>query len=212
MTPIVLFGCGGHAKVIIDTIESRGQFTIEGLYDDNTPLGTVIMGYPVLGGRQQLLEHKARLPNLNLVIAIGNNKVRMDLYQQFKSEGFVLPAIVHKTAIVARDVTISPGTVVMAGVVINPSTFVGEGSIVNTRASIDHDCYIGSGVHVGPGVTLCGGVSVGQGSLLGVGSQFRPQVSVGDFVTVGAGATVVQNFESNVVIVGTPATYIKRDL
>ena len=40
---IVIIGCGGHAKVVIDIIESLNNYNILGFYDDNK-IGTFCPG------------------------------------------------------------------------------------------------------------------------------------------------------------------------
>jgi acetyltransferase-like isoleucine patch superfamily enzyme len=76
---------------------------------------------------------------------------------------------------------------------------------VNTGATVDHDCTLESFCHLAPGVHLCGGVCVGEGALLAVGSSAVPNVRIGAWATIGAGAVVVEDLPNEVVAVGLPA-------
>ena len=47
--PVVIFGVSGHAKVILDIIESGDSYELLGFVDNDTPVGTSLLGYKVLG-------------------------------------------------------------------------------------------------------------------------------------------------------------------
>jgi hypothetical protein len=49
MKSIVLFGSGGHAKVVADIIEKEGLSQIIGLIDPSRALGAKFFEYPILG-------------------------------------------------------------------------------------------------------------------------------------------------------------------
>ena len=117
----------------------------------------------------------------DLFIAVGNGQVRKKLMErettrivceatQRDCEATLMeredrknfPVLIHPNAVVADDVEIGCGSVVMAGAVINPGAKIGKGVIVNTSSSIDHDCVLGVYVHVSVGAHLAGTVTVGN--------------------------------------------------
>ncbi|NUN06636.1 MAG: acetyltransferase [Bdellovibrio sp.] len=209
MIPLVFFGTGGHSKVLIDIAEKAEGFKILGLFDDNSHAPATVLDYPVLGGRRELEEMLRENPDLRVIVAIGNNMVRSEVANWLRTCGAIIPVLIHPSAQIGRNVEVSSGSVIMAGVVVNSATKIGCDVILNTRCSVDHDCVVGDASHVGPGVSLCGGVSIGQGALLGVGSQVIPGIKVADRVIVAAGATVVSDVESDSMVGGTPAKKIK---
>ena len=77
----------------------------------------------------------------DIVVGIGNAIERQKIQESLKNVNLV--TLIHPTAILAKDITIGKGTVVMAGAVINPGVIIGDGCIINTCSSIDHDCIIG---------------------------------------------------------------------
>lgn len=200
---ILIFGASGHAKVLIDAIEKQAKFKLIGLIDDNIKLkGQIVYGYPVLGTRR-CIEDQPRIPCL---VAIGENNNRLEVANWLASNGFPTPeAIIHPTAILARGSSLGPGTVAIAGSIVNSDTVIGKHVIINTGAKIDHDCNIGDGTHIAPGATICGGVSIGSASLIGAGAVLHPNITIGHNVIVGAGSTVLDNVGSNVSVVGVPA-------
>lgn len=202
---LVVFGAGGHAKVVIDIIEQQGNYEIAGLLDDNLEhRGKHFFGYPVLGTR-------ADLPALisaqlrHAIVTIGDNASRAAVAAHLDQHGWSFASAVHPRASIGRGVNIGPGSVVMAGCVVNADTCLGAQVIVNTGATVDHDCRIEDAVHIAPGCHLCGGVSVGQGSLVGAGSTVTPGIKIGCRAIVGAGSTVIRDVADETKVSGSPA-------
>ena len=202
---LVVFGAGGHAKVVIDIVERQGDYEIAGLLDDDIKhQGKRFFGYPVLGTR-------ADLPGLltaqlrHAIVTIGDNASRAAVAAHMDSHGWQFATAVHPGASIGRGVTIGPGSVIMAGCAVNADAHLGSHVIINTGATVDHDCRIADAVHIAPGCHLCGGVSVGLGSLLGAGSTVTPGVSIGCRVIVGAGSTVIRDVADEAKVSGSPA-------
>lgn len=206
---IFVFGASGHAKVVIDVIERQGLYEIAFLVDDDPALkGVSFFGYPVIGGKTELLA-VASGPSAGIV-AIGSNRARRAISAWLAAKGFARARAVHPSAQLGRGVVIGPGSVVMAGAMINSDAVIGADVIVNTRASIDHDCVVGDGVHVAPGCTLCGTVTVGDGTFVCAGSTVIPNLTIGRKVTVAAGSTVIRNVADGITVAGTPARELKK--
>ena len=201
---IVIFGAGGHAKVVIDAIEMSGSHEIVFLADaDNAHVGTRIKGYLVCSEQNGFAARKSGLGHA--FVAIGKNESRKRVAHTAMEFGFNLATIVHPAAIVSSEATLNAGTLVMPGSVINSDTLIGENVIVNTGAIIEHDCVIGNDVHIAPRAVLCGGVSIGQGTLVGAGAIILPGVKVGAQATVAAGAVVVSDVPDGATVKGIPA-------
>lgn len=201
---LIVIGAGGHAKVVISTLEAAGH-KVAGIYDDDrAKWGTEILGVPVHGGLAELgieLLGKA-------VIAIGDNAARAIVARQFEGADWV--TVVHPAAYVHPSASLGQGTVVFAGAVVQPCANVGAHVIVNTGATIDHDCMIDDFVHIAPGTNLAGGVKIGRGAFLGIGSAVIPYRSIGEWSTVGAGAVVITDLPAGVTAVGVPAIPLER--
>ena len=93
-----------------------------------------------------------------------------------------------------------------AGAIVQPLARLGEQCVVNTLASVDHECELAAAVHLCPGANLGGHVKVGTGAWVGIGSTVRDSVSLGEWCFIGAGAAVVKDVPSNVLVFGVPAT------
>ncbi|MEM0962263.1 MAG: acetyltransferase [Bacteroidota bacterium] len=195
MTVSVL-GAGGHAKVVIATLQAAGH-EVRAVYDDAPDThGTAVLGVPVLGSTVQA--------SGRVVVAVGANAIRQRVVMGLGHQVEWVAAI-HPNAIVHPSACIGPGAVVFAGAVVQPNGIVGAHAIINTGASVDHDTEVGAFAHVAPGVRLAGGVRLGEGAFVGIGASAVPGVSIGAWATVGAGAVVIQDVLGGQTVVGVPA-------
>jgi len=204
---IFVFGASGHAKVVIDIIEREARYEIAYLVDDAPALkGCDIYGYRVIGGKSELLAVRSGIAGG--IVAIGSNRVRMQVASWLCENGFALVTATHPSAQIARGVSVGNGSVIMAGAVINSDVHIGANVIINTGAGVDHDCRIGDGAHVAPGATLCGTVTVGDGGFVCAGATIIPNVTLGRGSIVGAGSTVLGDVPEETTVAGSPARKI----
>jgi sugar O-acyltransferase (sialic acid O-acetyltransferase NeuD family) len=208
---LVVCGASGHALVVSDIIRLAGKYEVVAFFDNQNepPPGSAFQGVPLLSNMEQLRELKKQ-GTKNCILAFGHCGARLRLAQDVRAEGFKLVIAVHPAAIVAQDVLIGEGTVIVAGVVINPGCTVGENVIVNTSASVDHECVIEDGAHVGPGAHLGGKVRVGRAAWVGIGATVRDRVRIGANSIVGAGSVVLRDVPADTVVVGVPAKAIRN--
>jgi sugar O-acyltransferase (sialic acid O-acetyltransferase NeuD family) len=196
---IWLIGAGGHAKVVIATLESAG-LAIAGVFDGNpAKVGTSILGRRV----NQMPERTWWAASQRLaLLAIGANEQRAALAPLLPTRW---STAVHPTAIVHPTVTIGPGTLVCAGVIIQPDVRIGAHAIVNTGAIVEHDCQVGDYCHLAPRSCCAGAVTIGNGVFLGAGAVVIPEQKIGDGSIVGAGAVVIRPIPPHTVVAGVPA-------
>ncbi len=208
MKQIILFGAGGHAAVILDSLKAQIEhgtpIEIKGLLDDSGKAEW--MGYPILGTTD--LADRFHDGQTEFVLAIGSNEVRERLARQYSHLPFY--TVIHPTVTMGTNVTLGVGTVVMPNVVLNANTQVGCHAIINTGAIVEHDNRIGDYVHLSPNATLCGTVTVGDLTHIGAGATVIQGMTIGSRSIIGAGATVVNDLAQDVTAVGVPARVIKQ--
>ncbi len=198
---VILFGGGGHAKVIVATLQQAGR-NITAIYDDDlTKTGTYVGGVPVFGPLSKAPQ------DVPAIIAIGDNSVRERVASQ--NAGRQWTTAIHPRAEVDPTASLGAGSVIFAGAVVQADAVVGAHAIINTGATIDHDCAIEDFAHIGPGAHLAGGVRVGRGAFLGIGRAAVPHVRIGDWTTVGAGGVVTSDLSDRIVAAGIPAKPIR---
>lgn len=206
---LAIIGAGGHARVIADTARETGWWQRIEFYDDTWPQETSSGDWPLVGQLQDLLNDQPR-NSMQLIVGSGDNQRRHTLQSRLECAGWTMATVIHPNAFVSRGAAIAPGSIVMAGVVINFGVTIGSASIINTRASLDHDCRLGSAVHISPGATLCGKVIIGDRSWIGAGAVVVQNIRTGSDSVIGAGATVLQDIPDNVLAVGCPARQINQ--
>ena len=208
---VVVIGCSGHGRVVVDAIEEDGRFRIAGLLDTFKLPGTELLAYEIIGS-------EADLPALikagvcqGVVVAVGDNWTRCQLVSRITklAADVYFPPVIHPSAHIARNVSIGPGTVIMAGVVVNSGSRIGKFCILNTCASLDHDCVMDDFSSLAPRATTGGRVTIGSLSAIAIGATVLHEVYVGDHTVVGAGATVMKDVPAGVVAYGTPARIIR---
>jgi sugar O-acyltransferase (sialic acid O-acetyltransferase NeuD family) len=197
--PVAVIGAGGHAKVVVATLQAAGCPILAAFDDDERKWGTALLGVPVRG---PVTAAPAEAP---IIIGVGDNRARAALASRLGAAGACFATAVHPLAWVHASVTLGPGTVVFARATVQPDASLGAHVIVNTAASIDHDCVLGDFVHVAPGVLLAGGVTLEEGAFLGIGAAAIPGVRVGAWARVGAGGVVVDPVPAGLTAVGLPA-------
>ena len=194
---VIVIGGGGHAKVVIDCIQSAGD-TVIGILDDGLRIGSTVLNIPVLG---KTADH-VKYTDMQFIIAIGSNAVRRRIADNMKENWYTA---VHPRAMVSSYAHIGKGTVVMPNAVVNAGASVGEHCIINTGAIVEHDNCLADYVHISPAASLGGTVHIGPGTHIGIGSTVKNNLSICGGCTIGAGAVVVKNITESGIYVGVPA-------
>ena len=209
---IVLIGSSGHAKVVIDVIEKEGKYRIRGLIDSLKPAAGKVFGYEILGGEETIPELLASREIQGGLIAVGDNWTRHLLVEKVRSlsPGFQFVSAVHPLAVTARGVTIGAGSVLMAGVVVNSDSKIGDFCILNTKASLDHDCVMHDFSSLAPQATTGGNVTIGAFSAVSMGAAIIQGLKLGEHSVLGAGALAVDDIPGHCIAYGIPARVIRK--
>ncbi len=207
-TRIVIVGAGGHGKVVLEMLRPKPDCEVVGLLDDDpAKSGSLVLGVPVLGGVGLLEDLRERAETA--VVALGENRLRREVFMRARSGGYQLARVIHPSAIVSPSARVGEGSVIMAGVVVNAEAVIGGNVILNTSCSVDHDCLVGDHSHIAPGAHLGGDIRIGEGALIGLGASILPGVTVGEWAVVGGGAVVTRAVSPRSRVAGVPARELK---
>ncbi len=205
---VLIVGAGGHGKVVLDILRAAGKHRPVGYIDADPALaGTSVGDLPVLGTINQLgkLKGKAR----GAIVAIGDNRTRVNYAQVLVEHGFELVNAVHPSAVVSATAQVGRNVVIAAHATVCTEAALADSVIVNTGAIIDHECRVDSGCHIAPRATLAGRVSVGSGAMVGLGACVIQCINIGADAIVGAGAVVIRDVPPRATVVGVPARTIR---
>lgn len=205
---IIIVSGGGVAKMCIDILRSVGGYNICGITDPNLPVGTEVLGVPVIGN-DDILEEKFKKGHKTAINAIGgianDNKsnlfnLRKKTFEKIQAQGYFMPNIIHPGAMIESSVTMGEGNLVLAGASIGSDAKIADDCIINTGAVVSHDCVIESHCKISPGATLAGNVHVGENSLIGMGVTVYIGVKIGKNVIISNGKNIFTDVPDNTII------------
>lgn len=203
----IIFGCSGHAKVVIDALECVKGHEILGLLDSSGQEKGEWFGYTILGGDtslEDIIQHEGPLQG---IVAIGENHDRLKAVESIiqSCPGFTFISAIHPSANIAKSAMIGEGVFIAAGATVCANARLGDHVIVNTNASVDHDCVLEPFSSIGPNAALGGTVVVGEEAHVGLGASVLQGLSIGAHSILGAGAVAIRDVPENKVAVGVPA-------
>ncbi|WP_065842846.1 UDP-N-acetylbacillosamine N-acetyltransferase, partial [Campylobacter fetus] len=187
-----IYGHSGHGKVVSEIAKLNGYDEIIFLDDASE------------------FKFKKELPKYDMVIAIGNAKIRQKLQTMVLQSGFNVVNLIHPRASISQSAKFGKGIVVMANAVVNASAILEDGVIINSGAIVEHDCFIGEFAHICPGVSLAGNVSVGKCSQIGIGSCAVQGVKIKNEIMIGAGSVIVKDILIGDKAYGNPCKVVSK--
>lgn len=203
MSSLLIFGAGGHGRVVADAALAAGQW-LRVLASDRDPArctGELLAGVPLLPA------YAATAAAGAIHVAIGDASNRAKEVATLPAG--LLATVVHPRACVSPHAGIGPGCFIAALAVVGPNARLGVSVIVNHGAIVDHDVSVGDYTHVAPLAALGGGARLGRRVLVGSGASVLPGVSVGDDVVIGAGAVVAHDLPQAGTYAGVPARRLR---
>ncbi len=207
---VVIFGAGGHASVLADTL-TRNTRQIDAVISPEPVVGPILQGVT----RFERDEDIRRFDPLHcqLVMGLGpkvKGDIRPRIVAMVKQLGFNFADVISSTAYVAQHVSAGEGVQFLPSCVVNTGAEIAEHVVVNTRAVVEHDCRVGAFSHIAPGAVLCGGVHVGEHVFVGAGAVILPGVTIASHTVIGANALVDKDITEPCIVFGARATVQQR--
>lgn len=204
-------GGGGHARVIEAMIKRQNPevavfFVVPSIQDCES----ASKPEQVITEEHFLTQQQKKASPAAVVLGIGENSTRRQLVVKFKQENFVFPEIIDPSCIIADDVIIGQGSVIMPGCVINSGAMIKDFCVVNTGSIIEHGCRLENFAATGPGAVICGDCEVGEGAYIGANATLIHGRQIGAWGLIGAGAVVTEDTKAEAVYVGVPAKFLKN--
>jgi len=154
---------GGGAAQVIDAI-SRSEDQIAVAIYDNSPeaKGRCIHGIEVAGSSENVIQaYKAGAFDA-AIIAIGNIKLRKEVFDWLNLASIPLCNIIDRDAVVSTTAKIGAGNVLLCHSYVGPGVVIRDNCYVITGSRINHDSYLGSHCYLSTGVSIGGRVKVGE--------------------------------------------------
>lgn len=179
---MLVVGAGGFGRVTLDhAIKSYDCAFV----DDGKPVGEVINSVAVVGCIDDLKRLYEEYENI--IIPIGNNKVRERVYQQAKAIGYKIPNIICDSAYISPFAMVGDGCIVLNNVVIQNGSKVGNGTILNPGVEAHHDSTVGN---------FC---CIYTNSVIRTFAKVEDGVKIGSNITVSNSVVISNDIEDNIL-------------
>lgn len=194
---LTIIGAGGHAKVVLDALQSAGE-SISAICLPEAPSSLLpyFEAYTLITDNALLGSVCYRDSSPSLVNGIGftpAEDLHFKVIRKFEAKHFRFARVRHISSVISDSAITGEGSQIMASAVMQPGSKLGDHSILNTGAKIDHDTWVGAFSHVAPGATICGDCKIGDRVFIGAGSVIGPGVTVGDGSVIGALSLVLND-------------------
>ena len=167
---LLLVGAGGFGRIVAE--QAMLQYDCA-FVDDGQVVGSEICGIPVVGGIADLTE--LRKDYGLLVVGIGNNKFRAQVYEKAKVLGYAFPNIIAHSAYISLYAKIGYGCVVVQNACVQNGAVIGDGVLLNAGTEVHCDA------------------TVGDYALVYTNSVIRTGAAVGNYVRIGSNCTICNN-------------------
>ena len=136
---LLILGAGSHGTELRELARSLNVFRRVEFLDDDPAKGAF---GPCAHFQRYVTEFPIAIP------AVGDRALRMRWLEELVQAGFVLPVLIHPTAVVSANASIGYGSVVAARATVGPGAVVGKGCIISSGATIDRYVRIPDGTHI----------------------------------------------------------------
>lgn len=184
MEKLLLVGAGGFGRVVLEHAEKE----YECAFVDDSGIKEV-NGTEVIGKISDIKNLYGKYKKL--IVTIGNNRLRGNIYQVAEKIGYSFPNIIASSAYISPYAEIGNGCVVLNNVVIQNNSKIGNGVLLNPGVELHQDCVIGNNVliysntvvrslakvgdraHIGSTLTISNGVFIPEDSKIDDGVTVR---------------------------------------
>ena len=210
---VVVIGASGFGRECLDVVEAMvaagAPIELVGVVDD-APSAVSLDRLAVrriahLGSVVDLAREWDT--SVGYVLGIGHPPTRIALVARLEAAGFSPVSLVHPSAVLGSVISMGPGVVVCAGVVVSTNVTLGRHVHLNPHATIGHDAVLADFVSVNPGAVVSGEVTVGAGTLVGASATILQGLLVREDVVIGAGSVVTRGVPASVIVKGVPGAW-----
>ncbi len=199
---IIIVGGGGHTKICIDILRQTKAYENLRLVSSILQKGSQTLGVPVIGNDNDL-EQLYKDGILFAAIGFGALEkiiLRQKMYDKLKRIGFVMPNLIHPSAMIEPSATLGDGNQIMAGAIVGSDVKIGNNCIINSGSIVSHDSALKDNVHITPGAILAGTVKVGSNTIVGMSATIYYRVNIGSNVIINNGINIFKDIPDGAIV------------
>ena len=202
-----IYGSGGAGRNVKEIADIIGAWEKTVFIDDTVEEG-IFKGISRLPF--QYFEQKYSKETAEVVIAVGEPKDKISLYNKVKDAGYSFANVIHPSAHISPSAILGKGIVIKEGVVISSDAVVEDNVCLEFYALIGHDCIIHKNCQISSHVTIGGYSEVGEGTYIAQCIPVKDNIKIGAYAVIGMGAVVLRDIPENVIAMGNPARAMKK--
>lgn len=207
MKDIVILGTGGVSiiRLIEEINDVKPKFNIVGFLEkDETLIGSVVKGYPIIGNDDLLLTECKNCGVVNNIIATTklHRKVSERLRNFYNITDF--PNIVHPS-VDLKYVKIGEGNIIYNNVLFDSDVTLGDFNIVYPGTGIGHETVIGNYNLAALNTTIGARCVIGNENVFANASVLSLGLKVGNNNILSVGAVAIEDIIDNQYLLGNPA-------
>jgi sugar O-acyltransferase (sialic acid O-acetyltransferase NeuD family) len=204
---MLIVGAGGHAKEVLDLIETSIQDEDIVLFDNT------INHKDELYNKFKIYHKFSDVPKVHkhFMLGVGGVYIRKKMSELALNNNFIWKGVQVDFSKIGKFNSFIDATVdIMQNVIISSNVSIEKGTLLNRNVNIHHDVVIGVNCELAPYANILGNVKIGANTFIGAGATILPKITIGDNVTIGAGTVVTKDIPDNCLVVGVPGKIIKN--
>lgn len=169
MRSLLIVGAGTYALLAYEIASDMKVFEKISFIDDTKTQSPI--GDDIVGRIEDL--HSVSNNYTDIIVAIGNPEVRLNLLERIKKETRLnIAALISPKAYIAPSAEISEGVVVEPFAVVHTACVIKRGCFISAGAVINHESICEECVHVDCNATVSGYATVPAGTKVLSGTVF----------------------------------------
>lgn len=209
---IVIIGGRGTAIVVADQMfDARHRFGMDievlGLALDDHSGGDEISGYPILCDIKDAYKRFGGYEDVKFVYQLYRPDVireRTKILSDLNIPSDKFATFIHPSVMLAKSARIGYGNILLANVVVNCNSKLGNFNTINSGALLGHDIIVGDNNYFAGQVCVGSGIKIGSMNFFGLNSSIRNGIEIGDGNVVGMATNITKGISHNNIIYGNP--------
>ena len=130
---LLILGAGEHGQEVKELAQSLRIFNKIGFLDDDPK--KEVLG-PCSNFAKYQNEYSIAIP------AVGNEELRIKWMEGLVNTGYIIPTLIHPSAVVSPNAKIGAGTVICAGATVGMGAELGIGCIIDSGAAVGRNAKL----------------------------------------------------------------------
>ena len=210
MKKIIIIGSGGLALETYSLLKKYygNKIKKEIIGFVSSEKKKIVIDNKKISGNDQFLTKN--FSNINLILAIGNMKIRKKIFENLKNKKYFWPNIYSpKLKFKNEQIQIGKGNIFFENSIVCPKVTIGDFNIVNMNAVISHDCKINNFCNLNPSCVISGMVKISDFCQIGSNSVIHQNLKIEKNTNLAMGGVLFNNTETGSTYLGNPAKNIK---